>query len=462
MGRPPHSRTAPEPKYQQINEQPSYDFEWSVFFGDWNGILDLTKNTNSPCLKESYDYLARKLQRFYALMDQQKETFDIEESLVVHVQKIRSKIEAKLQESEDQGSFVKRKFFEHLLHRMDQGREKLKNERKEYDRAEKELLDALMSHYKMVSVDTIDPSIDSHTKESAELKYHRAQTIQLAFQTLLCIRSFMHDPTVGINRDSGEVKVQHVYEVSVHQMNRYLQKIAMANNHEEKLTLYHEMKLAIIVALLHDFIEDHPHVPLQALKEVLVARTRPDTRITIREAVHREQSGHSPAYDSFIEDNWEEIVHRMQALTKPKEKKQRPGYIRRQVLENEKLSPNAKVEVLMTKLMDRMNNLKTLRYMTDLYDEAGTLLKSGAARQMNKIHETIELLENTWILSEAFTKSGARHREDLWPLAVELAGVCDDELDRLSDNYTLSDAASSDFKLQKHIFKYFQTKLKAA
>lgn len=428
MSRPPFSDAPRKPKYSQIDEQEIFKFETAVFNTARYTTPPSDSLRHSEDLKAEFWLMQNADRELRDNIDRQKQFFRIEEGPLVNlIQKVRLQISKNEMDETLNPKGSKKQ--ESLVLKL--AKSVFRNDRKSCDQKESIYLQSVMAYHQMLCHETRET--DPETSMEAAFIAEQAEMVFLAFQTYLTVRSFMHDSKDGVTRDSGEVKVQHVYEVSLHQMNRYLEKLQKTESHEEKLTIMREMKISVMSALLHDFLEDHRHIPAENLESVLSGRARFDSRLISAINNHEHALGLPSTSLDMLAKYWPEVIERVKALTKPKDHDERPGYINRQIFESTTLSPNAKVDVIITKIFDRHNNLKTLRYMKDKVNEkTGKIIERGCTRQIRKISETIELLDVAMEVYKAFKGDpNVRWTQDILFHAGQLTEVCYEELDRL-------------------------------
>lgn len=219
-------------------------------------------------------------------------------------------------------------------------------------------------------------------KQEHERFYHQTHAVHLAHATYTAVRSYIHNQKSKILRDDNGITMHHLYSCAVHVMNDYGEDIKdakEAGDWEFEQALYVEMKKEIVIAILHDFIEDLRDIKLQDLKETLVALTRHETDLSGAACLDHPDLEPRPADYNFIEYYWDEIIEEVRAVTKPESKDEQVGYLTKQ------LDTPRRV---MRKARDRGNNLSTLKYM----QAKPKNLETAAQVQKRKISETPEII----------------------------------------------------------------------
>ncbi len=272
-------------------------------------------------------------------------------------------------------------------------------------------------------------SIFARSKETApdqkiesERFYHQTEAVHLAHACYTAVRSYIHNQKDKILRDDNGITMHHLYSCAVHVINDYGEDIAAAKatkNWALERELLIEMKKEIVIAILHDFIEDLKDIKLQDLKGTLIALTRHETDLSGASCLDSPELDPRPDDYNFIETYWDEIIEEVKAVTKPVNENEQKGYLTRQLQ-----TPRQ----VMRKARDRGNNLTTLKYM-----QAKPKKNENAGQvQRRKILETPEILEmGLSLLPKVSTFEQARLKRSLKYLCrASLA-----EVDRLNTDY---------------------------
>lgn len=185
---------------------------------------------------------------------------------------------------------------------------------------------------------------------------HYTESIFVGHMSYAVIRSATHRHKA--TREDGTLVMDHCYSTCVYIMNRYKEELEQCKDLNERNRLYEEMKIAIVVALGHDYLEDFPKMTPEFLRNKLIELHTFDT--IIEDDLRESSYSIIPDTNPFSR-NEAEIISCLKALTKPsKESDLRPQYLKRQVEKNKELSPRAKKICAMVKSADRMHNLSTL------------------------------------------------------------------------------------------------------
>ena len=120
---------------------------------------------------------------------------------------------------------------------------------------------------------------DNEDELKAREAFHKTRCVLISHQTYIVVRSFIHNNKVsGVFRDSEEITMTHLYQTCVHTYNDYLAEIeACGDDIEARIELWQELEEKIMVALLHDFIEDLRDIDTAALIEKLTQHLSYDT-----------------------------------------------------------------------------------------------------------------------------------------------------------------------------------------
>lgn len=268
---------------------------------------------------------------------------------------------------------------------------------------------------------------DTQTKlyKEYEILFHQVETIHLAHQSYATVLTFVHD--FEPLRESGDIVMDHAYNICIRGMNKYLKKIFREQDHNKRIELYNRMKKSIVVRLCHDIGEDFRRQWTSKVFEETIKRIAGgfDSRI-LNLLFKEDESVETEDVENphFISKEWDSIERMINALTKQKEKGNREGYLVRQTLENQQLTDEELEEVIDIKNDDRLDNLITLKYMKGKPQKG----ESRTATQLRKIAETLEIID----LNEQLLKKDATiDPEQIKENSMDLITACNDELDRL-------------------------------
>jgi len=269
---------------------------------------------------------------------------------------------------------------------------------------------------------------EKEDRSKAAKLYHEAETIYIANQTYLGVRSctHIHNPL----REDGDTTMKHVYEVSVATMNFYIQKIEREPNKRKRSKLYRRMKEGVAVSLMHDLIEDHSHMSSDNLYGKISSLCEPDIRIGGLMSDPSLEGGRTTRRLNFFDGKSKASIKRkLNALIKPDNKKEKEGYLTRHLLLGE--APKAKLKRLIDKLdtiiikiFDRGSNLQSLRFMGRKPNE------TKEARQNRKIEETQELFH---IVNKIHKLCDDK---DLIAEVIHLCHFCLQESERIESEYS--------------------------
>lgn len=273
-----------------------------------------------------------------------------------------------------------------------------------------------------LSIMTRSKETDTDQKIESERFYHETEAVHLAHACYTAVRSYIHNQNDKILRDDNGITMHHLYSCAVHVMNDYSEDIATARASKDwalEKELRIEMKKEIVIALLHDFIEDLKDIKLEDLKCTLIALTRHETDLSGASCLDHPDLDPRPADYNFIETYWDEIVAEVKAVTKPQDKNDQAGYLTKQLQ-----TPRQ----VMRKARDRGNNLTTLKYM-----QAKPKNNENAGQvQRRKILETPEILDKGLsLLPNVSTFEQSRLKRSL----KYLCRASLQEVDRLNTDY---------------------------
>jgi hypothetical protein len=292
------------------------------------------------------------------------------------------------------------------------------NTREQYHSDKKRTLQGLITYI------TLYLRFDPENQELKDLQ-DQDEAIYLAHQTYSAVKTVIHDkePT----RESGEIVMNHVYDVCVAGINKFLKKINKCQDPKEKRHLYQRLKINIVVRLCHDMKEDRKAWwDTGAFQQLLLSMTRFDSRylnLLFEDAeAHRE----TPQNPHFISNHWEQIDRMIDALSKPPKEERNPGYLRQKILDNPTLTPEEVEDVLDIKNDDRKNNIDDLKYMKEKPEKGETPLQ----RQIRKTEETFEILQMN--LDHHAQSSCEQSLDNV----ILLSDCCNRELDRLEREYS--------------------------
>ncbi len=182
-------------------------------------------------------------------------------------------------------------------------------------------------------------------------------------------------------RKSGELTMNHLYQVCVHIINRGRATLGLCKTFEEKKQVFADLKERVIEAECHDYDEDYPELGLDFLSEKLSEHFTPDTA---KELSYR-SSGYKglPHPTNLFRRSQHNVVPVLAALSKPKERTLKKGYLTRHrdgLIEKSQI-----IQFLSVKAADRLNNLKNLKPQK-IKSKHRTICESA---------EIIQLLEDT-------------------------------------------------------------------
>ena len=226
-----------------------------------------------------------------------------------------------------------------------------KSKMRDHLRCKKEFFQRALSYLYLFRTSPECPS----GPETEEL-FHQVESIFVGHMTYAVVRSATH--IFGARRQNGDLVMDHTYSTCVHIMNRYRERIAKEKDPKTKAGLYEKMKIAMMTGLCHDYLEDFKEMTPEFLEDKMTEHLTFDT---IVEAPLR-RSGYftHPRTNPFTR-NKRMVLNCLRALTKPpKDDPNRKAYLRKQILENDRLTSQGKVIATEVKCADRLHNLNTL------------------------------------------------------------------------------------------------------
>lgn len=263
---------------------------------------------------------------------------------------------------------------------------------------------------------------DSQVYKENEMLYHQTEAVHLAHQTYSTVLTFVHD--FDPLRESGDIVMDHAYNICIRGMAKHLKRIHQPGaSHEEKIAIFKELKKSIVVRLCHDMGEDFREQWNSKVFEDTIKRIAGGFDSRILNLLFGEGKPIEVQNPHFISEEWESIERMINALTKPKEKAKREGYLERQTLGNAELTEEELREVLDIKVDDRLDNLATLKYMKGKPTKGETRIQT----QLRKIEETLEILDINLKYCEANPAACEQIKEN----AQDLISACMSEISRM-------------------------------
>lgn len=265
------------------------------------------------------------------------------------------------------------------------------------------------------------------TNEATEELFHQVESIFIGHMTYAVVRSATH--IYGAHRQNGDLVMDHTYSTCVHVMNRYQRRIQEAKTITEKVALYEEMKIAIMVAIPHDYMEDFEEMTEEFLEDKMTEHHTFDT--TVEAPLRRSGYRLHPRTNPFTR-NKRSVIMCLRALTKPpKGSPNRENYLEKQIQNNRRLSPKEKIICTGVKCGDRLHNLNTLsgkplpkqvEYLEETIGEI-TLLASNIRNEHDATHLDYDLYSLYFKVADLASNLIKEHPEELEQLGKkELMG----------------------------------------
>ncbi len=230
------------------------------------------------------------------------------------------------------------------------------------------------------------PEIDGKEKTDAQEMFDKVECIQLAHGCYSIVQSAA-DRLDGrgdqsARRKSGKLVMSHVYDVCIHEMNRYQKELEETPDPKARRRIYTEMKLAIARALLHDFLEDFgEHFNAKTLRQkcIQIFNFEFHNIFTVKRGSLKEE-GYTGIPDNliFIDRFWAKLLPELKALIKPKDSI--PEYISENI---SNLPQDSKVRTLKTKNADRKHGLEKLDTLPFVVKQAYKVIDSLAIIELN-------------------------------------------------------------------------------
>ncbi|MFA6024591.1 MAG: hypothetical protein WC777_05320 [Candidatus Gracilibacteria bacterium] len=244
----------------------------------------------------------------------------------------------------------------------------------------------LLSAYKKEE----DPSFETGIEDLDEF-IEWTEVIQLGHLYYAAVRSAVHTGGHKHNkakrrRKDGQLTMNHIYSVCVDVINGYSLELEMEPDPEKRKAIFRNMKLGVTEAEGHDYAEDHRNLGIGFLKQKLAEKPTWDTGIQDRLTRKRYPSisGETNIMYRRKEEEGALILRGIQALTKPEDEKDHPGYLKRQMLP---LPEEEREVTLRVKAADRLNNLHTLK-IQKLQTQIRTVLETpDIIEMMEEIEE---------------------------------------------------------------------------
>ncbi len=256
------------------------------------------------------------------------------------------------------------------------------------------------------------PDIPPETKpEDTRNRFHEVEATLIAHMTYAAVRSATH--LIKPRRKSGELVMNHVYATCIHVMNQYLEEICPCKDPKRKEALYKEMKLGIIRALCHDYLEDFEHLSEAFLMNKLRELLNFDT--IIEEELQSSNYPGIPEDTNFVSRNSRVIGRELRALKKPPRGPSRQNYLHRQIFQE--LPKVSQMRTFLTKCADRRHNLDTLAAQ-DLDTQIKTIgdtlemIKVGKWARSNNINGLLRPTDSICSLCGAALEQISRMKRD--------------------------------------------------
>lgn len=256
------------------------------------------------------------------------------------------------------------------------------------------------------------PDIPPEAKtEATRDRFHEVEATLISHMTYAAVRSATH--LIKPRRKSGELVMNHVYATCIHVVNQYLEEIRSCKDAKRKEALYKEMKLGIIRALCHDYLEDFEHLSEAFLMNKLRELLNFDT--IIEEELQSSKYPGIPEDTNFVSRNSKTIGRELRALKKPPQGPSRQNYLHRQIFQE--LPKVSQMRTFLTKCADRRHNLDTLAAQ-DLDTQIKTIgdtlemVKVGRWARSNKVSGLLKPSDSIFSLSGAALEQIIRMRRD--------------------------------------------------
>ncbi|MBT4384520.1 hypothetical protein HOD30_02105 [Candidatus Peregrinibacteria bacterium] len=265
------------------------------------------------------------------------------------------------------------------------------------------------------------PKVSSSKKKDAQVHRDKAEAIHIGHATYSVLKKCIHEGMAsGLLRDSGAITMHHLYQVCLHYLNDLFDELDECAHIDAELELLQEAEQEVARHMLHDADED-----LDTPLDQILDKVNQRVKVTDEDLVRLLENDELEAFDeSFhsIDKNAPYIKECVLRVSKPKNKADRPGYIRRQLKE---------IKDLLFKIRDRLNNLHSLKYMQERVDKDETAMQV----QARKIRETETELYA--LIDETIAKTGLltgleRHYKLLMRMKVDLQRECLRQKVRLS------------------------------
>ncbi len=217
------------------------------------------------------------------------------------------------------------------------------------------------------------PDIKENKKEAKTI-LDQTECVYIGHMVYPLVRSAAHK--ANARRKSGEIVMNHVYQVCINEVNDYSEEINETKDPNLRRHLFHELKIAMIRSLCHDYLEDFTDLSPEFLANKVAELLNFDTRI--ESELQREKYEGVPSDTNFFTRNEGRIMQELVALIKPPRGPKREGYQKRQIFLE--LPRKFRIPTFRTKISDRLNNLKTLAH-------------TEPEGQVNKVLETIDMID---------------------------------------------------------------------
>ena len=234
-------------------------------------------------------------------------------------------------------------------------------------------------------------------------------------------------------RESGEMVMNHVYASCVHVMNRYLKRLQKEEAPEKRRELYRRMKIAMMAALGHDYLEDFREMSEEFLENKMTQHLTLDT--TIEAPLKRSGYTNLPADTNPFSRERDTVLAILHILKKPpRGHPLRESYLQHRLFEDyREKSDEIRTLALEVKNGDRLHNVHTLGV-------------KSAANQSKYFRETGNLIELGFIAQREWTNAD---------FALDLVSLSEATLGRInqlqSDHETLEETTdiSAEVALEK-------------
>jgi len=419
LSRPPFSYKTLQADYPEIDETLLFQMEHRVYhMSDW--ILE-----SEDRLGSQYSDLFRKyrntLRRFKSSIQTYKSLDQLAHSKSLRQAKNSLTTVLEAREGRNGQSRILKFFRERFLEIED----RIKDERENFFKWQSNLLKTQFALLAIISQESESETIKAESLERLD----ETETILLAVKAYEKNKSFTHDDE--LLRQSGELTMNHIYQMCIHNMRRVLIKLEDPSlSHLERRRLYRKLKMNLKRDMDHDSREDLEHLKEEDHIVTDIRLSGLDTREISKIRTAGWQESLCIPFSEYGQTKSEVDVLTKTKCPLLKQHACPIDILRYKILDNPKLTDEQRLECIISKLHDRHHNLWTLKYMKAKYKK-GVLIETAVQRKTRKIEETVKLIALAYEIRKSISED-TPDKDDLFVAINGLIRLSQNECDQLA------------------------------